>query len=153
MNMKYWISITLLLSIVSCKMEDKNLTKQIVNTEYAPKALGPYNQSVRFGDIVFISGQIAIDPVSGEVKRELDIQGETTQVLENLRAILKAHGLSFENVLKADVFLTDMENYSTFNSIYAEYFPDSTAPARVLVEVAELPAGVEVEIALTAGIE
>ncbi len=153
MNFKYWIGISLLLSFVSCKMEDEKVTKQIVNTEDAPKALGPYNQSVRFGDIVFISGQIAIDPISGKVKKELDIQGETIQVLENHRAILKAHGLTFDDVLKADVFVTDMENYSSFNSIYAEYFPDSIAPARVLVEVAELPAGVEVEIALTAGIK
>ena len=153
MNFKFWIGISILLNIVSCKMEHEKVTKEIVNTEDAPKALGPYNQSVRFGDIVFISGQIAIDPISGKVKKELDIQGETIQVLENHRAILEAHGLTFDNVLKADVFVTDMENYSSFNSIYAEYFPDSIAPARVLVEVAELPAGVEVEIALTAGIE
>jgi len=126
--------------------------KQIVNTENAPEALGPYNQSVRFGDMVFISGQIAIDSNTGMVMKELNIEEQSNLVLKNLQAILLAHGLSFEDVLKTTVFVTDMNDYSKFNAVYSKYFENDFAPARELVEVAALPAGVQVEISLIAGI-
>lgn len=126
--------------------------KQVINTEAAPKALGPYNQSVRFGDVVFVSGQIAIDSKSGNVMNELDIEEQSILVLENLKSILQGQELDFRDVLKTTVYLTNMDDYSTFNSIYATYFDKEFAPARELVEVAALPAGAVVEISLIAGL-
>jgi 2-iminobutanoate/2-iminopropanoate deaminase len=129
-----------------------NTVKQIINTDAAPKALGPYNQAVQFGELVFVSGQIAIDPSTGIVMNELDIEEQSILVLQNLQSILQAQELDFKDVLKTTVFLTNMEDYSKFNSIYAKYFDKEFAPARVLVEVAALPAGVQVEISLIAGV-
>lgn len=126
--------------------------KQIINTDAAPKALGPYNQAVRFGELVFVSGQIAIDPSTGIVMNELDIEEQSILILQNLQSILRAQELDFKDVLKTTVYLTNMEDYSKFNSIYAKYFDKEFAPARVLVEVAALPAGVQVEISLIAGV-
>ena len=124
--------------------------KKIVNTEKAPAPVGPYNQSVRFGDMLLVSGQIALDPATGNLV-EGSIEEETEQVMKNLEAILTEAGLSFEDVLKCSVFVSDMHNYSRINAVYAKYFNEDTAPARELVEVANLPKFVNIEISLIAG--
>ena len=124
--------------------------KKIINTDKAPAPVGPYNQSVRFGDMLLVSGQIAIDPSTGALV-DGNIEEETRQVMKNLQAILSEAGLSFEDVLKCSVFVSDMNNYSRINSVYADYFKEDTAPARELVEVANLPKFVNIEISLIAG--
>ncbi len=123
--------------------------KKIINTDQAPAPVGPYNQSVRAGDILFCSGQIAIDPATGGLVQE-SIEAETHQVMKNIQALLAAAGLSFENVVKSSVFVSDMNNYSRINAVYAEYFNEDTAPARELVEVANLPKFVNIEISVIA---
>ncbi|MDG1297351.1 MAG: Rid family detoxifying hydrolase [Saprospiraceae bacterium] len=125
--------------------------KTIINTEKAPAPVGPYNQSVRFGDMLFISGQVAIDPATGALPNGLTVEEETEQVMQNLKAILDEAGLSFEDAIKASVFVADMNNYSRINEVYSKYFNEDTAPARELVEVANLPKFVQVEISLIAG--
>lgn len=125
------------------------LDKQILNTGAAPDPVGPYNQSVRAGSMLFVSGQIAIDPATGALVLD-DIQKETTRVMENISAILANAGLSFEHVVKCSVFVTDMNNYAAINAVYASYFDEDTAPARELVEVAALPKFVNVEISAIA---
>ena len=125
--------------------------KTIINTEKAPAPVGPYNQSVRFGDMLFISGQVAIDPATGALPNGLTVEEETEQVMQNLKAILDEAGLSFEDAIKASVFVADINNYSRINEVYSRYFNEDTAPARELVEVANLPKFVQVEISLIAG--
>jgi 2-iminobutanoate/2-iminopropanoate deaminase len=125
--------------------------KEIIHTDQAPAPVGPYNQAVRFGELLFVSGQIAIDPATGAMVDE-SIEAETRQVMQNLKAILQAAGASFEQVLKASVFVKDMNHYARINAVYAEYFDEATAPARELVEVANLPKFVRVEISVIAGI-
>lgn len=125
--------------------------KEIINTNDAPAPVGPYNQAVRFGNMLFVSGQIAIDPATGALVDE-SIEAETRQVMQNLAAILKAADSSFEQVLKASVFVKDMNHYARINAVYAEYFDEATAPARELVEVANLPKFVRVEISVIAGL-
>lgn len=123
--------------------------KEIINTTNAPAPVGPYNQSVKVGDLLFVSGQIAIIPNTGELVKGT-IEEETEQVMHNLSAILKEADLTFENVIKASVFVTDMNNYGKINGVYAKYFNEETAPARELVEVANLPKFVNVEISVIA---
>lgn len=120
-----------------------------VETEHAPKAIGPYSQAVRAGDFLFISGMIPIDPKTDKLV-EHTIQAQTRQVLENIGAILKAEGLSFENVVKSEVFLKDMNEFQEMNAVYAEKFSHAVKPARYTVEVARLPKDVKVEISCTA---
>lgn len=124
--------------------------KEIINTANAPAPVGPYNQSVRVGDILFCSGQIAINPATGDLVME-SIEAETHQVMANIKALLTEAGLSFEDVVKTSVFVSDMNNYSRINAVYAEYFDENTAPARELVEVANLPKFVNIEISVIAG--
>jgi len=123
--------------------------KEIINTDKAPSPVGPYNQSIKSGKLLFVSGQIPIDPATGALV-EGSIEEETEQVMKNLQAILTEAGLSFEHVLKASVFVSDMNNYSKINAVYARYFNEETAPARELVEVANLPKFVNVEISVIA---
>ena len=123
--------------------------KEIINTDKAPKPVGPYNQSVKFGNMLFVSGQIAIDPSTGNIVSD-SIEAETRQVMENLGAILSEAGMTYENILKASVFVSDMHNYGKINAVYAEYFDEATAPARELVEVANLPKFVNIEISIIA---
>lgn len=123
--------------------------KTIVNTNQAPSPVGPYNQSVLAGSTLFVSGQIAIDPISGELVQD-SIEAETHQVLQNLKAILQEANMDFENIVKCSVFVADMNMYSRINAIYAEYFNEQTAPARELVEVANLPKFVNIEISAIA---
>jgi 2-iminobutanoate/2-iminopropanoate deaminase len=126
------------------------MSKSIVTSKNAPAPIGPYNQAVWYGDMLFVSGQIALNPASGELVLD-SIEVETEQVLKNLEAILYAAGLTFENVLKCSVFVTDMNDFAKINTIYGKYFKEDTAPARELVQVAALPRFVHVEISLIAG--
>lgn len=123
--------------------------KKIIQTKDAPAPIGPYNQAVLSGNTLYISGQIAINPVSGELELN-NIEDETEQVMRNLRAILGAAEMSFENVVKSSIFISDMNNFAKINAVYSKYFEESTAPARETVEVANLPKFVNVEISMIA---
>lgn len=124
--------------------------KKIINTTHAPAPVGPYNQAVAFNGVLYVSGQIALDPATGELVME-NIEAETHQVLKNLGAVLKQAGLGYENIFKCSVFVSDMNLYSRINAVYAAYFDEDTAPARELVEVANLPKFVNIEISAIAG--
>jgi 2-iminobutanoate/2-iminopropanoate deaminase len=124
------------------------MIKQIINTDKAPAPIGPYNQSVKANGLLFISGQIAMDPATGNIDAT-DIEGETHQVMKNLAAILAAAGLDFSAVVKTTIFLTDMSLFTVVNSIYADYFTGDY-PARETVAVKGLPKGVNVEISMVA---
>jgi len=123
--------------------------KQIIITPNAPAPVGPYNQAVKAGNTLYVSGQIAINPATGELVQS-SIEEETHQVMKNLKAILEVADMTFENVVKASVFVKDMHMYSRINAVYAEYFNEATAPARELVEVVNLPKFVNVEISVIA---
>jgi 2-iminobutanoate/2-iminopropanoate deaminase len=123
--------------------------KKIINTPKAPAPIGPYNQAVLKGDMLFTSGQIAIIPETGELFSG-SIEEETTLVMENMKAVLEAANMTFDNVLKTSIFISDMENFAEINKVYASYFNDDTAPARETVEVANLPKYVNVEISMIA---
>lgn len=123
--------------------------KKIIETKNAPSPVGPYNQAIIANGILYCSGQIAIDPASGALITD-DIITETTQVMKNIEAILKAAGSSFEQVIKCSIFMADMNDYAAINSVYAKYFDEATAPAREAVEVANLPKFVNVEISCMA---
>ena len=125
------------------------MNKTIINASKAPSPVGPYNQSVRAGDILFLSGQIAIDQSSGSIVNET-IELETHQVMKNIGYVLTEAGLTYENIVKCSVFVADMEMYGRINTVYASYFDEDTAPARELVEVANLPKYVNVEISCIA---
>lgn len=125
--------------------------KTIVNTSEAPTPIGPYNQAVRFENLLFTSGQIAIHPKTGKLVLD-SIEEETKTVMENLKAILNQAGATFEHVLKATIFISDMDNFEIINKIYGSYFDDDFAPARETVQVARLPKSVNVEISVIAGL-
>lgn len=126
------------------------MEKQIIKTNGAPAPIGPYNQATRFGNLVFISGQIAIDPNSGELKID-NLQEETELVMNNLKAVLAEAGMDFSNILKSTIFVTDMKDYAEVNRLYGQYFEGMEAPAREVVQVAALPRSVHVEISAIAG--
>ena len=123
--------------------------KTIISTPNAPAPIGPYSQAVLIANTLYISGQIPIDPKTGNLI-EGDIAKETEQSMENLKAILKAAEMTFENVVKSSIFLNDMHQFSKVNKVYAAYFNEETAPARETVEVANLPKFVNVEISMIA---
>lgn len=123
--------------------------KKIINTTKSPNPVGPYNQSVLAGNILFLSGQIAIDQASGELVQD-SIENETHQVMKNIGYILEEAGLGYDDIIKCSVFVSDMEMYARINAVYAQYFDEETAPARELVEVANLPKYVNVEISCMA---
>lgn len=122
--------------------------KKIINTSDAPSAIGPYSQAVRVGNMLFTSGQVAIHPQTGELEMD-DIQTETHQVMQNLKAVLKEAGMTFENTVKTSIFLSDMDDFAQVNEVYASYFTGDF-PARETVQVAKLPKGVNVEISMIA---
>lgn len=122
--------------------------KEIINTKEAPQPIGPYNQAVSAGGFLFISGQIAIDPTSGDLVTE-DITSETHLVLKNLKSILSEAGLTFDHIVKTTIFLADMSNFGKVNEIYGSYF-SGNFPARETVEVSVLPKNVNVEISAIA---
>jgi len=123
--------------------------KEKIATEKAPKALGPYSQAIRFGNLLFVSGQVPIDPATGDLVAG-DIEAQTRQVMENLKAVVAAAGMSLADALKATCFLKDMGEFARFNAVYGTYFGD-TPPARETVEVARLPRDVRVEVSLICG--
>src|SRR6187402_1694790 len=122
--------------------------KTIINTNNAPAPIGPYNQATLAGGFLFVSGQIPMDPLSGEIISS-DIKAEATQVMENLKAILTEAGLTFDNIVKTSIFLTDMQNFAQVNEVYGTYFT-ADFPARETVQVSALPKGVNVEISVIA---
>ena len=124
------------------------MRKQVIQTAEAPQAIGPYSQAVRVGNLVFLSGQIPLDPASGNIV-EGDIVVQTRRVMENLGAVLRAAGASFAEVVKATIFLADLGHFSKMNEVYAGYFT-SEPPARATVQVGALPRGVLIEIDMIA---
>ncbi len=120
------------------------MEKKAISTDKAPQAIGPYSQGIQVGEFLFLSGQIPLDPSTGEMVRE-DIQGQTRRVMENLKAVLESQGLTMESVVKTTIFLTDMGNFAKVNEIYGGYFSENP-PARSTVQVSSLPRGVAIEI-------
>ncbi|MEO5647826.1 MAG: RidA family protein [Chitinophagaceae bacterium] len=126
------------------------MSKEIITTKDAPDPIGPYNQAVRFGNLLFISGQVALKPGTNDLANS-DMIEETHQVMQNLKSILTAAGMHFSHVLKTTIFLSDMDLFSQVNEIYGKYF-DGDFPARETVAVKGLPKNVNVEISMIAGI-
>jgi len=122
--------------------------KKTIQTDTAPKAIGPYSQAVSFGNLIFTSGQIAIHPASGKIIHD-GIEGQTRQVMANLKAILEAAGSDLSKVLKSSVFLNDINEFSRFNEVYATYFTGNP-PARSTFQVSALPMGAKIEIEMIA---
>ncbi|TMM31909.1 RidA family protein [Polaribacter aestuariivivens] len=123
--------------------------KTIITTKHAPAPIGPYNQAILTGNTLYTSGQIAINPNSGELVLD-NIILETKQVMENLKEVLAAAKMTFDHVVKSSIFISDMNNFADINTVYGEYFDNETAPARETVEVANLPKFVNVEISMIA---
>ena len=123
--------------------------KKIIYTDKAPAPIGPYNQAVLVGNTLYTSGQIALNPATMELVLE-DIETETKQVMENMKAVLAAADMTFENVIKTTIFIMNMGDFARINSVYGSYFNEKTAPARETVQVACLPKNVNVEISMIA---
>lgn len=125
------------------------MIKSIIQTSHAPEPIGAYSQAILFGNTLYTSGQIALNPVSMELEIET-IEIESKRVLENLKAILHTADMTFENVVKASVFVTNMLDFSKINNVYASYFDQKTLPAREIIQVAALPKNVNIEISFIA---
>ncbi len=123
--------------------------KKIIYTDEAPAPIGPYNQAVLIGNTLYTSGQIALNPHSMELVLD-DIESETKQVMENMKAVLTAADMSFDNVVKTTIFIMNMGDFAQINTVYGSYFDEKTAPARETVQVAGLPKGVHIEISMIA---
>ncbi len=123
--------------------------KKIITTTNAPAPIGPYNQAVLSGNTLYTSGQIAINPKTGDLVLD-SIENETKQVMENIKGVLEAANMTFENIIKTSIFISDMHNFGAINKVYGTYFNEATAPARETVEVANLPKFVNVEISVIA---
>ena len=123
--------------------------KKVIFTEKAPAPIGPYNQAILTGNTLYVSGQIALNPADGTLVTG-SIEAETTQVMENLKAVLEAAGMTFENVVKSTIFIMNMNDFGVINTVYGSYFNEKTAPARETVQVACLPKNVNVEISVIA---
>lgn len=125
------------------------MERRCISTPDAPAAIGPYSQAVRFGDLVFVSGQIPLDPATGQMVGGDDVRAQTERVMDNLAAVLAAAGSSFDRVLKATIFLTDLGDFAAVNEVYGKRFAGDP-PARATVQVSALPRGAKVEIELVA---
>jgi len=123
--------------------------KKIILTENAPAPIGPYNQAVLKENTLYTSGQIAINPATGELITDR-IEAETEQVMQNMKSVLEAAGMTFENVVKTTIFIIDMNDFAKINTVYGSYFNEKTAPARETVQVAGLPKNVNIEISMIA---
>lgn len=123
------------------------MPREVIQTPQAPAPVGPYNQAIRAsGTMVFCSGQIALNPSTGEIVGQEDVTQQTEQVMQNLEAVLTAAGANWQDVVKTTVFLADMNDFATMNGVYSRYFDEATAPARACVQAARLPKDVRVEI-------
>ena len=131
-------------SILIFSQEPTEMQKEIISTENAPQAIGPYSQAVKAGNLMFISGQIPLDPKTGDLVSE-SIDEQAKQVLNNIKSICEAAGQSIDDIVKISIFLTDLENFAIVNEVMKEYFAEPY-PARATVEVSGLPLGVNVEI-------
>lgn len=120
------------------------INRLIISTKTAPSAIGPYSQAIKFENLIFVSGQIALNPANNEFVNG-NISTQTKQVIENIKAILENAGSSLQKVLKVTIFITDIQDFNNINTVYAEYFNDSL-PARVCVEVSNLPKGAKIEM-------
>lgn len=129
------------------------MSRKIIRTDAAPAPVGPYNQAIAAAGLLFVAGQIPLDPVTGAIVGEGDVAAQTQQVMANLQAVLEAGGATLLDVVKTTVFLSDMNNFTAMNAVYAQYFEDATAPARACVEVSRLPKDVLVEIDCIAAID
>jgi 2-iminobutanoate/2-iminopropanoate deaminase len=138
------------LIITTTRTREENMQKDIISTSKAPQAIGPYSQAVRFDNLLFISGQIPLEPESGKILKG-GIKAQTKQILENLKGVLTAGGSSLDNVLRTTIFLTDLEDYADVNEMYAQFF-EKSMPARSTVQVSRLPMEVRIEIDAIAGI-
>ena len=123
--------------------------KKIITTSKAPAPIGPYNQAILSGNTLYTSGQIAINPINGKLVLD-SIEEETKQVMENMKEVLKAADMTFENVIKSSIFIADINQFAKINTVYGSYFNEEMAPARETVEVANLPKFVNVEISMIA---
>lgn len=123
--------------------------KTIINTKNAPSPIGPYNQAVLSGNTLYTSGQIALNPATGDLVKD-SIEIETKQVMENMKAVLTEAGMTFDNVVKSSIFVKNMNDFAKINTVYGTYFDAETAPARETVEVGNLPLFVNVEISMIA---
>jgi 2-iminobutanoate/2-iminopropanoate deaminase len=123
--------------------------KKIITTTKAPAPIGPYNQAILTGNMLYTSGQIAINPETNELVLD-NIETETRQVMKNLKAVLNAADMTFENVIKSSIFISNMDDFASINDVYGSYFDDAKAPARETVQVARLPKNVNVEISVIA---
>ena len=149
--MKKKLSMILLLSLVLLLAGQVAYAADriVISTDKAPKAIGPYAQAIRYGDMLFVSGMIPIDPKTNELSKG-DIEVQATLVLDNIKAVVEAAGFSMKNVLKAEVFMKDLKDFGKYNAIYVKYFPQDP-PARVTVQAAALPRDVLIEISVTCG--
>ncbi len=136
-------------SIFAQKAQSSEMKKEIIKTENAPAPIGPYSQAVAYGNLMFVSGQIAINPENGQLVTG-SIKEETHQVMKNIQNILKAAGLGMEHILKTSIFLKNMDDFAAVNEVYGSYF-SGEFPARETVQVSRLPKDVNVEISVTAG--
>ena len=125
--------------------------KKIIITDHAPAPIGSYNQAVLVGNMLYTSGQIALNPKTMELVLD-NIEIETKQVMENIKAVLEAAGMTFENVIKTTIFIMNMNDFASINKVYGSYFNESTAPARETVQVTGLPRGVNIEISMIASL-
>ena len=135
------------LSLFACETTSEK-TKKVISTEKAPKAIGPYSQAIMVDDVLYLAGQIALDPQSGQLV-EGGIEIQTHRVMQNLNAVLEAAGFSLNDVVQTQVFLSDLNHYSAMNAVYAKYFEESP-PARAVVEAARIPRDALVEIMMVA---
>jgi len=140
--------LSLLLTILSFVVIGQGVEKQVILSSDAPKAIGPYSQAILAGNTLYVSGQIPLEPATG-LMDTLNIETEIRRVMSNLGAVLKEAGMSYHNIVKATIFMTDIKNYGLINSVYGEYFKDSP-PAREAVQVVALPKGAHVEISCIA---
>jgi|SRR5579859_26093 len=141
--------VTMLVSFAFGDVRAQNVGKQVVSSPDAPEAIGPYSQAIKSGKTVYLSGQIAIDPKTKQLLANASIEDQTRRVLENLKAVLAADGLTMDSIVSATVFLTDLTDFAKMNDVYATYFKN-TPPARATVEVAHLPRSAKVEISAIA---
>ncbi len=129
---------------------EKSMERTVIETNSAPKAIGPYSQAIMANGFVFTSGQIPLDPATGAFVGEGDVRAQAERVMENLRGVLTAAGTAFARVIKTNIFLADMGDFATVNEVYARYFEGIAPPARSTVQVAALPKGALVEIEMVA---